>query len=520
MKAILAQQESAPANIGVLAAGAESEAATGKLFVGRSVGKMVGASLASALTGIILIFWIPRILSVDDFGYWRSFLLYSGYAGFLHFGMVDGALLQWSRPRSQAETAGFPQSLLALALLHLVFLAIALGLLVTPLLDAPLLRDSLLRDPRIRHILLALAAYAFLFNLVGLVQVRLQSHLRFTAVAFGVAGPGALFVLCLASFRRWSFTLDGLLVSYLLAWSAALAVLLVFVARAERDTAAAAPAPAAPTGGFFGLSLRHMRAGWAIMLANTSYGLMQSADRITVNLTRPIHDFAIYSLAQSTIYVPVTIIAAVSRVAFSHFAGVAEGGREAAYTGTVRVLTAAWVLLLPYYLVVEWVVGRFLPRYVPGLPAGKILLLSVLFLCLISIVQANTWSLLGRQRRFFAGSLIALTVAFVTAWAGSRWIGTLTAIAWSQVGSALLWWLGNEWAMRGQNRLPLREMARVLTAFAAATGGLYLVSLWSAPAVAKILAYYATQAIFLLTLYRPELKLVSLRILQSARSVA
>ena len=48
------------------------------------------------------------------------------------------------------------------------------------------------------------------------------------------------------------------------------------------------------------------------------------------------------------------------------------------------------------------------PKYTPGLPAGKILLLSVLFLSLIQIVQFNTYNLEGRQRQFFFGSLIAV----------------------------------------------------------------------------------------------------------------
>jgi glycosyltransferase involved in cell wall biosynthesis len=42
-----------------------------------------------------------------------------------------------------------------------------------------------------------------------------------------------------------------------------------------------------------------------------------------------------------------------------------------------------WAPLLPSFFEVEWVIRRFLPKYVSGLVPGSILLLSVLFLSLI-----------------------------------------------------------------------------------------------------------------------------------------
>lgn len=471
-----------------------------KASVSRSVGKMLIASIVSAITGIVLVLWVPRLLSVEDFGYWRTFLLYAGYAGFLHLGMVDGALLDWSRPGESRAGSAFPQALRVLTVQHLVVTTIGLVLFATPL----------AREPHFKSILVALLAYAAVFNLLGLVQVHLQARHRFSAVAFTMAGPGVFFVLALAALRLWSVTLQTLLLAYLVAWAATLAVIWVSTRRADRKDYAHRPPTDAPSG-VFNPSARHIRAGWAIMLANTSYGLMQSADRITVNLTQPIHDFAIYSLSQSTIYVPITIIAAVSRVAFSHFAEVTEGGRERTYRKTVNLLTMLWIVLLPYYFLVEWVVRRFLPRYVPGLGAGKILLLSVLFLSLISIVQANAFKLSGQQRRFFFGSLAAVAVAFLTAWIGSkaissRWINSLTAIAWSQVVSAALWWLGNEIALRRSEPLPLRETARVLVAFLSATAGLYIASLGNMPTLLRAAAYYAMLSLFCLMFYGEELR--------------
>jgi hypothetical protein len=59
-------------------------------------------------------------------------------------------------------------------------------------------------------------------------------------------------------------------------------------------------------------------AGWPVVLANMGFGLVQSADRLVVSSALPIEQFAQYGLAASTMFVPMTAIAVVSRVSFTH----------------------------------------------------------------------------------------------------------------------------------------------------------------------------------------------------------
>ncbi len=458
----------------------------------RNIGIMVFASLVNACCGVILAFGIPRFLSVDDFGSWRTFLLYAGYAGLLHLGVVDGALIIWSRDRSGSPVRSvLGRTFRFVALEHLLIIALAAS---SFLLHVP---------PPIPALLMALAVFALLFNLVALLQIYHQTGFRFDSVAFGMSAPPTLFVLSFGVLAFGRISVRTLLIAYLATWAVTLVSLLwVAYRKAPRDPVT--PHLAQPSA--WRLGLTYIGAGWPIVLANTGFGLMQSADRVTVNLTRSIHDFAIYSLSQSTIYVPITILAAVSRVAFSWFARALAADRGSLYRSSTRLLALFWMLLLPYYFLVEFVVNRFLPRYTPGLPAGRILLLSVLFLSLIQIVQFNTYNLEGRQRQFFFGSLIAVAVAFATAWLGSQKIGTLTAVAWSQVLTAGLWWLGNEWFLRDRKLLPWRDILVVLATFALATAGLYLGSPRDMPALLKPVTYYGFAVITVLLLYRTEMR--------------
>ncbi len=426
----------------------------------RSLASMITASLVAAVCGVVQTFLVPRLLTVHDYGYWRAFLLYASYAGLLHLGLLDGALLLWSRHtgRLGPDRSILGRSLRFLLMEQLSLVAVGLLLLMVPSLHAAVVVGC------------AFALYVVLFNLLGLTQVFLQAHSRFTQVALGNSLPGAIFVvLLLALAVTHHATVSGLLAAYLASWAVTLVILLFQARRAGNSVSATALSTnaAPPPLPAWRLGLTYIAAGWPIVLANTGFGLMQSADRVTVNLTRPIHDFAIYSLSQSTIYVPITLLAGVSRVAFSYFARTTHEGRAGVYRSSTRSLTMLWMLLLPYYFAVELVVKRFLPRYVPGLPAGRILLLSVLFLSLIQIVQMNTYNLEGRQRHFFAGSLVAVLVAFGTAWVGSRIIGTLAAVAWSQVLTAMLWWLANEYFLRARTGVRWPDVLRILAGFAA-----------------------------------------------------
>src|SRR6202035_1087180 len=109
----------------------------------------------------------------------------------------------------------------------------------------------------------------------------------------------------------------------------------------------------------------YLAIGWPIVLANAALGIVQSADRLVLSSSVSIYDFAQYSLAASTMMVPVTLIAAVSQVFFHHF----------------------------------------LPRYVSTLPLARTLLLGVLFLATIQILQSNVFNLYGKQRNFLVYSI-------------------------------------------------------------------------------------------------------------------
>lgn len=54
----------------------------------------IGAQGVSLLTSIIVSFILPKFISVEQFGYWQYFLLWTSYVGVMHFGYGDGIYLK------------------------------------------------------------------------------------------------------------------------------------------------------------------------------------------------------------------------------------------------------------------------------------------------------------------------------------------------------------------------------------------------------------------------------------------
>lgn len=54
------------------------------------------ANLISLLVSVIMVMFVPKFLSLEDYGTWQLFLFYFSYLGFFHFGWEDGIYLRYA----------------------------------------------------------------------------------------------------------------------------------------------------------------------------------------------------------------------------------------------------------------------------------------------------------------------------------------------------------------------------------------------------------------------------------------
>jgi O-antigen/teichoic acid export membrane protein len=245
------------------------------------------------------------------------------------------------------------------------------------------------------------------------------------------------------------------------------------------------------------------------MLAGAGFAFVQSADRLVLSSAASIYDFAHYSLAASTMFVPMTIITAISRVFFPHLAVADREQHHAMYQQGSRLVLVAWTVLLPYYIFVDLFVRHFLPRYEASLPIARVLALAVLFFGSILILQMNVFNLYGQQRRFFMYSAVAVSCSLGLAYIGARHFHSLVMVAATQVITAGAWWLVNAWKLRHITQERSGDWRRTLLIFAWSTVSLWLAMDIFHSAVLQLCAYYALIAIPTWVCFREELAMLA-----------
>ncbi|MEQ2464763.1 hypothetical protein [Niallia hominis] len=55
----------------------------------------LSSNLISLIISLIIVLIIPKLIGLEDYGYWQLYLFYSTYVGFLHFGWNDGIYLRY-----------------------------------------------------------------------------------------------------------------------------------------------------------------------------------------------------------------------------------------------------------------------------------------------------------------------------------------------------------------------------------------------------------------------------------------
>jgi O-antigen/teichoic acid export membrane protein len=474
------------ADIAVSAAGSPGEWKPSAIAA--DIATLGTGTLVAGLFNVGVVFIVPRLVSVEDYGYWRLFGLYAACVGFLHLGFADGALLGWAGRSFEEIHHEILPAVKFLFWQHVVVLA-PITLIVVLLLPGPL-----------RFVGLSVALYAPLYNLTALLQFSLQGARIFRPVAMSTVAAPTLFclgVILWAAQAQWSCTYHEVVSLFVLTWCVPLAFLLVWTNPWRMANGRV---------GEKGLAKRFLRTGWPIVMANTGMNLIQCADRLALSWSATIQNFAQYSLAASAMAVPITAIQACSKVFFSHLASLTEGGRRRIYSSALRAVLMVWVFLLPFYFLLELVIARFLPKYTPCLEYARILLLGIPFVAAIQILQTSYAYLNGMQKRFLVRTIVVLAIALGLSSVVVSVAGSLRAVAILQVAILGLWWLFNELTLQRLTAQRATDWLKFFLVYALAASSYWLTSRPGIRPEAAVGIYYLSAGIIAGLGCRDELK--------------
>lgn len=161
----------------------------GKRQIFKNISFSFCANLLSFLVSIFMVMFVPKFLSIDEYGKWQLFLFYMTYLGVFTFGWRDGIYLRYAGNKlDDLNRSRFSGQMYSYVLLMImVSLCIAL------------LNGNFTRDPIKKEIIYGITVILPFYNLEGLCSSILQMTNRIKQYARLIATErGTLFLLILA----------------------------------------------------------------------------------------------------------------------------------------------------------------------------------------------------------------------------------------------------------------------------------------------------------------------------------
>ncbi len=419
---------------------APSQAPAVNRFV-RDVGLYSASSIATIILGFVQALVIPVYLTIEQFGYWRLFILYLGYAGFLNFGFIDGVLIRWAGMKStEAQTEA------KTALLYLLFQQASVLL---PLALIVVTFGSGINTLFLMWLLLGL----FVTSLMNLGKTTLLATLLLKRLSLANAINTGVFlvgILIIAIFKQWD--LSTLIILQIV--SVLIAILIMFDKKTLLNEMRWPSLKKV-----FGFGLRNTRLGFFVLLGNGGLILAYTIDRLVVSWTSSIEQFAVYSFAVAFVALIYRVVGTIADVVFPYLMQMSSSQQNLTYGRSKRIVIAISGISFVTYFPVHYAVMRFLPQYSHSLPVTKILLMGTTIGAVLRMIQVNYFKMRQEQQLFFRFALFANGLFFLLALLVSRW----NQLAWFSVVAVVAnfaWYIMNDLHLCQRMNIDIREQIR------------------------------------------------------------
>lgn len=366
---------------------------------------LMGVALSrviSLLSSVAVGFLLPKVLSVQDYGYLKIFTLYSVYTSLLHFGFVDGVLLKIAgKDYSELER----KKMRSYSRFFMVFeLFISLIMMSVGVI---LLRGEY------AFIMLVLALDMLFVNSTTYYQFVSQATRRFSEYsqksvlvsAVKLAFIGVLFTVYLISGNNvpYRIYLVGIVLLDLL--------MLIWYVWIYRDI----------TFGM-GYKIRSLKGeisdffkiGIVLTVAYQTAHLVLALDRQFVSVLFSTEEYAVYSFAYNIVSMISTVISSISVVMLPMLKKAGKQYAVEHYKSSLIVVTVLIGISLLAYFPAQMFIMWFLPEYKESVEYIAIVLPSILLSSGISVVMFTIDKVMETVSAFFKNSVVALAMGFLT----------------------------------------------------------------------------------------------------------
>ena len=386
------------------------------------------SNISGILSGVLVGFLIPKVLSVEGYGLYKTFTLYVSYLGMFSLGIVDGVYLKYgakdyedlSRPLFRSYFKWF----------ILVHFAFSLLVVVTAL---------MIDDVNLRFILIMLGLNLIAVNVTGYFQHVSQITQRFKEYSLRKIIQSSINV-CIVAVLYLYYIKKGLIgyQTYVIAIVAMNYALMCWYVVTYRELV-------------FGeaIELRKTKSeiinlimiGFPLLFANLCSTLLLTIDRQFVNILFSTEQYAVYAFAYNMLSLVTVATSAVSTVLYPLLKRKNKDESNELYPMLSTIVLMLVYFIIGAYFPLRLFINWFLPKYTASLSIFRIILPGIAISSVITVIMHNYYKVMNKNLLYFRKSLVVLILSAVANYAAYKLFGTMESISVASIVTMFFWYL-------------------------------------------------------------------------------
>lgn len=443
----------------------------------------------SLILSVLMSLMVPKLLGIEEYGYWQLFLFYSGYTSFFHFGLNDGMYLRLGG--KNYKDINF--SLLGAQLKIMSGVQVLISIFVTV---AVILFMS---DPNRQFVIIATGIYLVIYNASAYIGYIFQAVNQTRVYSVSVMVDRAIFmlsILVLLIFRTGHF--EYFILLYLISKSIAL----VYCILKGRDVIFSKL-----------ISIKfavkeiwiNMSVGIKLLIANIASALILGSGRLVIDAIWGIRDFGKLSFSISLANFFLLFISQVSMVIFPALRQTNTQQQKKVYYFVRDMLSMVLPVVFLAYIPMSILVGKWLPQYSESLRYLALLLPLCTFDGKMQLLCNTYFKVLRKEKILLAVNLFSMVTSFVLSLIGGYIFNSIYAIVVFMVVAIAFRSIISELYLAKIMESNI-TISLVLEIFLAA---LFMISTWF---LGKALSFTIIAVFYVLFLYYNKSKLISINI--------
>ena len=362
----------------------------------KNIGLSVVAQVISLTVSFIMNLILPRYISEYQYALWQTYLLYIGYVGILHFGLLDGIVLRYSQYDYEELDKKVIRSQFKCLLAMTSFFCM-IGVIC-----ANIFCDSEMKP-------------VFIMVAIGIIT---RTAFTYTSYSFQITNRIKCYARMIIGYRLFY----GISVILLLALGVRDFYFFCFVDLCS-DIFGVLFSVKQNKGMYFGSSLalqntleeakKNIAAGVLLMLSNWSSFLLTGGARIIIQWHWDKLVFGKISFAFSLTNLFLTFVTAISVVLFPSLKRTDKSTLPALYEKIRNIINPFLIAILILYYPGCFILGQWLPGYKDSLKYLGVLLPIIVFSSKIGLLTNNYLKALRKEKHMLIINLISVVVALL-----------------------------------------------------------------------------------------------------------